>query len=70
VANPFGRDAFTQGEKSKVVVRKGQSLRLRFGILVWSGESDPGSAYREYLQQAREADHTSVYGNSTYQRKR
>ena len=56
VANPFGRNAFTKGEKSRVVVRKGQSLRLRFGVLVFSGEPDLGAAYGDYLQQARGAD--------------
>ena len=50
VANPFGRNAFTKEEKSKVVVKKGQSLRLRFGLLVFSGEPAPGAAYRDYLQ--------------------
>jgi Methane oxygenase PmoA len=49
VANPFGRNAFTKEEKSKVVVRKGQSVRLRSGMLVWSGEPDLGAAYRAYL---------------------
>ena len=55
VANPFGRNAFTRDEKSEIVIPKGQSLRLRFGVLVWSGEPDLGAAYRDYLQQAKEA---------------
>lgn len=33
VANPFGRNAFTKGEKSAVVVKKGEPFRLRFGVL-------------------------------------
>jgi hypothetical protein len=33
-ANPFGRNAFTRGEKSAVVVEKGESFRLRFGLLI------------------------------------
>lgn len=37
VANPFGRQALTKKEKSRVVVEPGQSLRLRFGVLVHSG---------------------------------
>lgn len=50
VANPFGQNAFTKGEKSKVVVRKGQKLRLRFAILVYSGQVDVGAVYKEWLQ--------------------
>lgn len=53
VANPFGRNAFTKGEKSQVVVKKGESLTLRFGILVFSrtGE-DPAleKAYADFLK--------------------
>jgi hypothetical protein len=33
-ANPFGRNAFTGGEKSAVVVKKGEPFRLRFGVLI------------------------------------
>jgi len=51
VANPFGRNAFTKGEKSRVVVGDGASLRLRFGVLIWSGKPDPEAAYRDYLMQ-------------------
>lgn len=40
VANPFGQNAFTKGEKSKVVVKKGESFRIRFGILLCSAPSD------------------------------
>jgi len=56
-ANAFGRAAFHKGEPSKVVVKPGQSLRLRYGILIHAEE--PGStpdldaAYRDYLQVAR-----------------
>ena len=51
VANPFGRNAFTKGEKSRVVVGEGKSLRLRFGVLIWSGGPDFGAAYRDFLKQ-------------------
>ena len=51
-ANPFGRNAFTKGETSRVIVRDGESLRLRFGVLVWNGRPDLGAAYRDYLQQS------------------
>jgi len=42
VANPFGRNAMTGGQKSRVVVRRGDKLELRFGVLVHSSarESD------------------------------
>jgi hypothetical protein len=49
VANPFGRNAFTKGEKSKVVVRKGDTFRLRFGVLVHSGKVDVATAYKEWV---------------------
>jgi hypothetical protein len=46
-ANPFGRSAFTKGEKSKVDVAKGESLRLRYAVLVHAGHVDLARAYRE-----------------------
>ena len=53
VANPFGRNAFTEGEKSRVTVGKGDEFRLRFGVLVYGvpeGESpDVGAAYQSYV---------------------
>ncbi|HVK10202.1 MAG TPA: DUF6807 family protein [Gemmataceae bacterium] len=48
VANPFARKAFTKGEKSQVVVRKGETFRLRFGVLVHSGKADVAAAYKEW----------------------
>jgi hypothetical protein len=48
-ANPFGRNAFTGGAKSKVTVRKGQSLRLRFALLIHSGPIDLQAAHRDAL---------------------
>ena len=51
VANPFGRNAFTKGEKSRVVVKAGEILRLRFGILIWNGKPDVGAAYQDFLKQ-------------------
>ncbi len=48
VANPFGQNAFTKGEKSKVVVKKGETFRLRFGVLVHSGKADIAAAYKEW----------------------
>jgi hypothetical protein len=54
VANPFGRAAFRQGEPSRVVVRPGESLRLRYGILVHATAADAepidvAAAYSRYL---------------------
>lgn len=49
VANPFGQNAFARGEKSKVVVKKGETFRLRFGVLVHAGKVDVGAAYAEWL---------------------
>ena len=55
-ANPFGRDAFGKGEKSKVPVKPGEELRLRYGVFVHAspkGESpDLAAAYADYLTVA------------------
>lgn len=48
VANPFGQNAFTKGERSQVRVRAGEKLRLGFGILLHNGEIDAARAYREW----------------------
>jgi hypothetical protein len=50
VANPFGQNAFTKGAKSQVVVRPGESLRLRFGILAHEGTIDPAAAYADWVR--------------------
>lgn len=54
VANPFGRKSMTGGEKSKVVVRKGEKFRLRYGVLIYSvpagAKVDAQKAYRDYLE--------------------
>jgi hypothetical protein len=56
VANPFGRQTFGKGEKSNVVVRPGESLRLRFGVLVHNGplgsKPDLAAAYEDYKHLA------------------
>ncbi|MGV3723508.1 MAG: PmoA family protein [Actinomycetota bacterium] len=53
VANPFGRNALTGGEKSAVVVKKGETLRLRFGVLLHGAKDAAGAdipaAYADYL---------------------
>jgi hypothetical protein len=48
VANPFGRQAFTKAEPSRVVVKKGEILTLRFGVLVHDGDLDRQAAYNEF----------------------
>ncbi len=56
VANPFGRQVFGKGPPSKVVVLPGDSLRLRYGILLHtraSGEGlDLAAAYADYVHLA------------------
>ena len=53
VANPFGRKAMKKGPPSKVVVKPGGRLRLRYAIWIHAGtvdqEPDFSSAYAEYL---------------------
>ena len=39
-ANPFGRQAFTKGEASAVVVKRGEPFRLRFGLLIHASTAD------------------------------
>jgi hypothetical protein len=50
-ANPFGRNAFMGGEKSRVVVPRRTTLRLRYGLLVFDGSPDLDDAYRAYLRR-------------------
>ncbi len=57
VANPFGQNAFTKSEKSKVLVKKSDSFRLRFGVLIHgNGSGEPPDvqvAYRDFLEQIK-----------------
>lgn len=52
VANPFGRASLVGGEPSRVVVKPGERLRLRFGVLVHSdspnARTDSAAAFRAY----------------------
>ena len=41
-ANPFGRQAMQQGEPSRVVVKPGEDLRLRFAVVVHNGRPEEG----------------------------
>ena len=56
VANPFGQNAFTKGTESKIVVRKGESLRLRYGILVHEGEVDLNATYSDWMRSLKSSD--------------
>ena len=55
VANPFGQNAFTKSEKSKVSVKQGDKFSLRFGVLVYGvpAESplDIADLYRKYIEK-------------------
>jgi len=54
VANPFGRRAFTKGDASRVVVKKGEDLTLRFGVLVFSQDGKSPrieEGYKAYLKR-------------------
>ncbi len=57
-ANPFGREAMKQGEKSAVTVKKGDKFSLGFGVLVYctpKGEQvDINDAYQDYLNDLKE----------------
>ncbi len=54
VVNAFGRNAFTKGEKSKVVVKQGEQLRLGFGVYVYSGGEAPlPQVYETYKAEAK-----------------
>jgi hypothetical protein len=54
VANPFGREAMKAGEKSEVVVNKGEELKLGWGVFIHSSNAqadvDLPSAYQRYLE--------------------
>jgi len=50
VANPFGRQAMKQGEKSDVSIEKGRSLTLRFGALIHTGAKvDLGDQFNVFM---------------------
>lgn len=53
VANPFGLNAFTRGEKSRIDVPVGKEFRLQFGVLIHRSPAkqptDLKSAYQDFL---------------------
>ena len=56
-ANPFGRNAFGKGEPSRVIVKPGESLRLRYGVLLHASPADRPAdvheAFKEYVRIAK-----------------
>ena len=50
--NPFGRNAFTKQEPSRIVVRQGETFRLRFGVVVHESKDEseyhPSDIYRGF----------------------
>jgi hypothetical protein len=55
VVNPFGQQAFRKGPASKVVVKPGESFRLRYGVLLHAGPKDAApdleAAYADFLSR-------------------
>jgi hypothetical protein len=57
VANPFGRAALMQGEKSVVTVKRGEEFRIVFGAAFHDGEKyDPAQAYAEFVKLLKPQD--------------
>lgn len=58
LANPFGRNAFTKGEKSRVIVATDESLRLRFGVFIYAANAEArpnlSAAYQDFLTLTEE----------------
>ena len=57
VANAFGQNALTGGDKSTVTIKPGEPFRLRYGILIHSAAKDKPTdlkaAYADYLAQTK-----------------
>jgi hypothetical protein len=54
VANPFGRASMKQGARSAITVKKGESLRVKFGAFIHDSEKyDPAKAYRIFTELVR-----------------
>ena len=52
VANPFGRQAFTKGEPSRLTIPANEPFNLGFGVLVYDAEPDLKAMYQEYLKKS------------------
>ena len=58
VANPFGRAAMKQGDKSAVTVKRGESFRLRFAAAVHQGSGvQPALLYEAFLKHGSNPEH-------------
>ena len=55
VVNPFGQRAFRKGPASRLVVKFGESFRLRYGVLLHAGPPDAApdlkAAYADFLSR-------------------
>jgi Methane oxygenase PmoA len=51
--NPFGLNAFTKAEKKDIVVKKSESLKLGFAVVIHESATEadysPQSAYEMYI---------------------
>ena len=67
VANPFGQNAFTGKEKSRVEVKPGEKFRLRFGVWIHSGKEkrDDEELEKAYKAYVKLADQPTSAGLST-----
>lgn len=56
--NPFGRNAFTKQEPSRIVIKRGEKLRLRFGVVVHESQAEsdyrPAEIYRDFATNKKE----------------
>lgn len=51
IANPFGRLAMKQGEKSMITVKQGETFRLKFAAVLHDAtDYDPAMAYTDFLE--------------------
>ncbi len=64
-ANPFGVNAFTDGAKSRVYVRKDKPLRLRYGVLIHDDnvatDAQRQSAYRDFCEVVSDKSERASY---------
>jgi putative membrane-bound dehydrogenase-like protein len=54
VANPFGRAAMKQGDKSTVTIPRGQPFRIRFTAVIHEGQNFAPAAELRAIQEARD----------------
>jgi hypothetical protein len=58
VANPFGQKSLTGGAASRVIVKQGETLSLRFGVFLYATQADAkhdtNEAFRAFLNALKE----------------